>query len=43
MKELVLRKRLELEEIYRKTHLIPESDSAVEIAIVAVESGIAED
>ncbi|KAH7854675.1 hypothetical protein Vadar_016726 [Vaccinium darrowii] len=39
MKELVLRKRLELEEIYRKTHLIPESDSAVEIAIVAVESG----
>ncbi|KAI8564658.1 hypothetical protein RHMOL_Rhmol03G0198300 [Rhododendron molle] len=39
MKELVSRKRLELEEICQKMHLIPESDSAVEIAIEAVESG----
>ncbi|CAL5404904.1 unnamed protein product [Camellia sinensis] len=40
MKELVLKKRSELEEICRKTHLIPESDSAVEIAIEAIESGV---
>ena len=40
MKELVLKKRTELEEICRKTHLIPESDSAVEVAIEAIESGI---
>ncbi|XAR71788.1 hypothetical protein NMG60_11018201 [Bertholletia excelsa] len=40
MKELVFKKRSELEEICRKTHLIPESDSAVEIAIEAIESGI---
>ncbi|XP_058205730.1 65-kDa microtubule-associated protein 3-like [Rhododendron vialii] len=39
MKELVSRKRLELEEICQKMHLIPESNSAVEIAIEAVESG----
>lgn len=43
MKELVSRKRLELEEICQKMHLIPESDSAVEIAIEAVESGMAID
>ncbi|KAH7841548.1 hypothetical protein Vadar_031378 [Vaccinium darrowii] len=39
MKELVLKKRFELEEICRKTHLVPESDSAVEMAIAAIESG----
>ncbi|GFY81967.1 microtubule associated protein (MAP65/ASE1) family protein [Actinidia rufa] len=39
MKELVLKKRTELEEICRKTHLIPESDSVVEVAIEAIESG----
>ncbi|XP_052186489.1 65-kDa microtubule-associated protein 3-like [Diospyros lotus] len=39
MKELVLKKRFELEEICRKTHLIPESDGAVEIAVEAIESG----
>lgn len=39
MKELVLKKRFELDEICRKTHLVAESDSAVEIAIAAIESG----
>ncbi|TYG60190.1 hypothetical protein ES288_D07G048500v1 [Gossypium darwinii] len=38
MKELVLKKRLELEEICRKTHLVPDSQSAVEDAIEAIES-----
>ncbi|RDX98664.1 65-kDa microtubule-associated protein 3, partial [Mucuna pruriens] len=39
MKELVLKKRTELEEICQKTHLIPEIDSAVEYAVEAIESG----
>ncbi|XVF53985.1 hypothetical protein PTKIN_Ptkin05aG0144800 [Pterospermum kingtungense] len=39
MKELVLKKRSELEEICRKTHLVPDSDSAVEEATEAIESG----
>ena len=39
MKELVLKKRTELEEICRKTHLVPEVDSAVEYAVEAIESG----
>ncbi|KAL1341930.1 hypothetical protein HN51_028506 [Arachis hypogaea] len=39
MKELVLKKRTELEEICRKTHLVPEIDSAVEYAVEAIESG----
>ncbi|XP_014505196.1 65-kDa microtubule-associated protein 3 [Vigna radiata var. radiata] len=39
MKELVLRKRAELEEICHKTHLIPKIDSAVEHAVEAIESG----
>ncbi|TKY45050.1 65-kDa microtubule-associated protein 3 [Spatholobus suberectus] len=39
MKELVLKKRAELEEICQKTHLIPEIDSAVEYAVEAIESG----
>ncbi|KAJ8771508.1 hypothetical protein K2173_026685 [Erythroxylum novogranatense] len=39
MKELVLKKRSELEEICRKTHLIPEADNAIEYAIEAIESG----
>ncbi|CAK9184954.1 unnamed protein product, partial [Ilex paraguariensis] len=39
MIELVLKKRSELEEICRKTHMIPESESAMEIAIAAIESG----
>ncbi|WVZ00113.1 hypothetical protein V8G54_026182 [Vigna mungo] len=38
MKELVLKKRTELEEICRKTHLIPEIDNAVEYAVEAIES-----
>ncbi|CAJ1952519.1 unnamed protein product [Sphenostylis stenocarpa] len=40
MKELVLRKRAELEEICQKTHLIPQIDSAVEYAVEAIESGL---
>lgn len=39
MKELVLKKKAELEVICRKTHLIPDADSALEIAINAMESG----
>ncbi|EOY22964.1 Microtubule associated protein family protein isoform 2, partial [Theobroma cacao] len=39
MKELVLKKRSELEDICRKTHLVPDSDSAIEDAIEAIESG----
>ncbi|KAK7391785.1 hypothetical protein VNO78_20206 [Psophocarpus tetragonolobus] len=39
MKELVLKKRTELEDICRKTHLIPEIDNAVENAVDAIESG----
>ncbi|XAR66171.1 hypothetical protein NMG60_11012291 [Bertholletia excelsa] len=36
MKELVLKKRSELEEICRKTHLIPESGNAMDIVIEAI-------
>ncbi|KAI3757529.1 hypothetical protein L6452_05069 [Arctium lappa] len=39
MKELVFKKRSELEEICRKTHLLPESDRSLEIALEAIESG----
>ncbi|CAI9092095.1 OLC1v1027250C1 [Oldenlandia corymbosa var. corymbosa] len=39
MKELVLKKRFELEEICRKTHMVPESDGALDVAIEAIESG----
>lgn len=40
MKELVLKKRSELEDICRKTHMLPVSDSAIDETIVAIESGI---
>ena len=40
MKELVLKKRSELEEICRKTHMVPEVDSTMEYAMEAIESGI---
>uniref|UniRef100_A0A2N9GG61 65-kDa microtubule-associated protein 3 n=1 Tax=Fagus sylvatica TaxID=28930 RepID=A0A2N9GG61_FAGSY len=39
MKELVLKKRSELEEICRKTHMVPEVDSTMEYAMEAIESG----
>lgn len=39
MKELVLKKRTELEEICRKMHLVPEIDNSVEYAVEAIESG----
>ncbi|XP_051142490.1 65-kDa microtubule-associated protein 3-like [Andrographis paniculata] len=39
MKELVLKKKVELEDICRKTHLIPESLGSIDLAIDAVESG----
>ncbi|EXC20900.1 hypothetical protein L484_012976 [Morus notabilis] len=39
MKELVIKKRSELEEICRKTRMVLESDSALECAIEALESG----
>ncbi|XP_074274331.1 65-kDa microtubule-associated protein 3-like [Silene latifolia] len=39
MKELVLKKRVELEEICRKTHLLPEGDSEIESLLAAIETG----
>ncbi|KAL0710375.1 hypothetical protein Bca4012_017353 [Brassica carinata] len=39
MKELVLKKRSELEDICRKTHMLPVSDSAIDQTIEAIESG----
>ncbi|CAL0333213.1 unnamed protein product [Lupinus luteus] len=39
MKELVLKKRAELEEICQKTHLALKVDSAVEYVVEAIESG----
>ncbi|KVI04584.1 Microtubule-associated protein, MAP65/Ase1/PRC1 [Cynara cardunculus var. scolymus] len=39
MKELVFKKRSELEDICRKTRLLPESDNSMDIAIEAIESG----
>lgn len=39
MKELVLKKRSELEEICRKTRMVPEVDSAMDYVIEAIESG----
>lgn len=39
MKELVLKKRLELEDICRRTHMVAEADRAMEYAIEAIESG----
>ncbi|KAI4324904.1 hypothetical protein MLD38_030347 [Melastoma candidum] len=39
MKELFLKKKLELEEICRKTHLIPELDTTIESSMEAIESG----
>lgn len=43
MKELVLKKRSELEEICRKTHIVPEADTAIEYAVEAIDSGISLD
>ncbi|XXG81201.1 hypothetical protein AAC387_Pa09g1896 [Persea americana] len=39
MKELVLKKRSELDEKCRQTHLVAEADSSMEYAIEAIESG----
>ncbi|KAI3731268.1 hypothetical protein L1987_62456 [Smallanthus sonchifolius] len=39
MKELVFKKRLELDDICRKTHLLPEADNSMEIAMEAIETG----
>ncbi|OVA07703.1 Microtubule-associated protein [Macleaya cordata] len=39
MKELVLKKRSELEEICRRTHMVAEADCGLEYAIEAIESG----
>lgn len=39
MKELVLKKKSELEEICKKTHMVPESNSPIEHAIEAIDSG----
>ncbi|KAG2715693.1 hypothetical protein I3843_03G092200 [Carya illinoinensis] len=40
MKELVLKKRSELEEFCRKTHMVPEVDSTMDDVIEAIESGV---
>lgn len=39
MKELVRKKRSELEDICRKTHIILESESGLEFSIQAIETG----
>ncbi|KAL5728003.1 hypothetical protein ACHQM5_001133 [Ranunculus cassubicifolius] len=39
MKELVFKKRSELEDICRRTHMVAEADRAMEYAIEAIESG----
>lgn len=40
MKELVLRKKCELEEIRRRAHLVAEGDGETEFAYEVVETGI---
>ncbi|XP_071711388.1 65-kDa microtubule-associated protein 3-like [Rutidosis leptorrhynchoides] len=40
LKELVFKKKLELEDICRKTHLLPESNTSLEKALEAIESGV---
>lgn len=40
MKELVLKKKSELDDICRKTHLVLEEDKIVEYAIETIDSGI---
>ncbi|XP_065876155.1 65-kDa microtubule-associated protein 3 [Euphorbia lathyris] len=42
MKDLVVKKRTELEEICRKTHMVPEADTAIDYAVEAIESGNAD-
>ena len=39
MKELVIKKRLELEEICRQTHMVTEALSIMEDSVEAMESG----
>ncbi|XP_060203445.1 65-kDa microtubule-associated protein 3 [Lycium barbarum] len=39
MKELVVKKRSELEEICRRMHMVADSDNAMDVAIEAIESG----
>lgn len=39
MKELVLKKRLELEEMCRQLHVVPAEDSAIEYVIDAIDCG----
>ncbi|KAH9622004.1 hypothetical protein KSS87_020062 [Heliosperma pusillum] len=39
MKELVLKKRVELEELCRKTHLLPEGEGEIESLLAAIETG----
>ncbi|GJW63107.1 65-kDa microtubule-associated protein 3-like protein [Tanacetum coccineum] len=39
MKELVIKKRIELEDVCRKTHMLPEPDSSMEMALEAIETG----
>nr|GFD45677.1 65-kDa microtubule-associated protein 3-like [Tanacetum cinerariifolium] len=37
--ELVVKKRIELEDVCRKTHMLPEPDSSMEMALEAIETG----
>ena len=39
MKELVLKKKTELEELRRRTHLVADAYNEIEYAIEAIESG----
>lgn len=39
MKDLVLKKKAELEELRRRTHLLAEANGDIEFAVEAIESG----
>ena len=39
MKEVILKKRLDLEELCRKAHIVAEAYSAIDYSVEAIESG----
>lgn len=40
MKQLIMKKNLDLEDLRRRTHIVVDMDSEMDIAIEAIESGI---
>jgi len=40
MKELIMKKNSDLEDLRRRTHIVADMDSELEIAIEAIDSGI---